>query len=143
MGVWNVGIQNRCYQRLFRLPLREGVAKAKEMGAHGIQVYAVEGELCPENMDIAARQDFRRFVNNTGLEIAALCGDLGGHGFQLAEENAIKVPRSKAIVDLAVDLGGNVVTTHIGVVPGDRRAILMGSCATPAVSWAITPPKQM
>ena len=48
-----------------------------------------------------------------------MCGDLGGHGFARREENPGKIERSKRIVDLALELGGRVVTTHIGVVPAD------------------------
>ena len=116
----------------FRLPPRQGVAKAKEVGADGIQIYAVKGEICPESMDAAARADFRRYVAGQGLVISALCGDLGGHGFQRADENASKVERSKRIVDLAVDLGTKVVTTHIGVVPEAKSdpvyGVMLAAC---------------
>lgn len=103
----------------FRLGPREGVSRSKAVGADGIQIYATRGELAPENMDAAARADFRSYCADLGLEISALCGDLGGHGFRIAEENAAKIARSKEIVDLAVDLGTAVVTTHIGCVPAD------------------------
>ena len=106
----------------FRLPPREGIRKAKEVGADGIQVYAVKGEISPETMDAAARADFRKFCKDLGLQISALCGDLGGHGFQLKAENKAKIARSKKIVDLAAALGTRVVTTHIGVVPEDRKS---------------------
>jgi sugar phosphate isomerase/epimerase len=106
----------------FRLVPRDGVRKAKEVGADGVQVYAVAGEISPEVMDEHTRREFKAFCAGLGLEISALCGDLGGHGFQRADENAAKVERSKRIVDLAVDLGTAVVTTHIGVVPEDKRA---------------------
>ena len=106
----------------FRKSPREGVRAAKDVGAEGIQIYAVAGEISAEAMDAAARQAFRAYCDELGLEIAALCGDLGGHGFMKAAENPDKVARSKRIVDLAVDLGTAVVTTHIGVVPEDRNA---------------------
>jgi sugar phosphate isomerase/epimerase len=106
----------------FRLSPRQGILKAKEVGAEGFQLYVVQGEVTPEAMDAARRQEFREFVDGTGLAIAALCGDLGGHGFQIAAENAAKVARSQRIVDLAVDLGTSVVTTHIGVVPKSKRS---------------------
>jgi L-ribulose-5-phosphate 3-epimerase len=104
----------------FRLPMSEALHKAKEVGAEGVQVYAVRGEMSAEEMDAAARKAFRKQCDELGLEISALCGDLGGHGFQLAADNVEKVERSKRIVDLAVDVGTAVVTTHIGVVPGER-----------------------
>lgn len=116
----------------FRLPVREAVAKAAQLGAEGVQVYAVSGEMAPEAMDAGARRAFRDFVAERGLEISALCGDLGGHGFRLADENPRKVARSKEIVDLAADLGTKVVTTHIGAVPADRGgetyATMRGAC---------------
>jgi L-ribulose-5-phosphate 3-epimerase len=106
----------------FRLSPRDGIRKAKVVGADGVQVYAVHGEVSPELMDKSTRKEFRRFCQDLGLEIAALCGDLGGHGFQHAGENALRVERSKHITDLAVDLGANVVTTNIGVVPEDQSS---------------------
>ena len=105
----------------FRLPIPDGVRKAREIGADGMQVYVVEGDMSAEALDSARRREFRALVGDCDLEIAALCGDLGGHGFQIPAENEEKIRRSKAIVDLAVDLGTSVVTTHIGVVPGDRE----------------------
>lgn len=106
----------------FRLPIPEGVRKAREVGADGMQVYVVEGEMSAEALDADRRRAFRDLVEECGLEISALCGDLGGHGFQIPAENEEKIRRSQAIVDLAVDLGTSVVTTHIGVVPADSSA---------------------
>ena len=71
----------------------------------------------PENLSPAARKELRSYIEGLGLEISALVGDLGGHGFQVKEDNAWKVEKSKRIVDLALDLGTNIVTTHIGIVP--------------------------
>ncbi len=128
MGRFKIGVMSDS----FRLPPREGVRKSKEVGADGIQVYAVAGEICPEVMDRSTRADFKHYCASLGLEIAALCGDLGGHGFERADDNIAKVERSKRIVDLAVDLGAPVVTTHIGVVPANRAhpryAIMQAAC---------------
>ncbi len=96
------------------------VKKAAEMGAHGVQLYAVEGELAPENMSQEKRAWARSVVKEAGIEISAICGDLGDGGFAFAEKNPEKIARTKAIVDLALDLGCNIVTTHIGVVPADK-----------------------
>lgn len=106
----------------FRLAPRDGIRKAKEVGADGVQIYCVHGEISPELMDKQSRKELKRYCNDIGLEIAALCGDLGGHGFQRASENAMRIERSKRITDLAVDLGANVVTTHIGVIPEDKTS---------------------
>ena len=42
----------------FRLPIKDAVKKAAEVGAQGIQVYSTRGEMAPENLNAAARADF-------------------------------------------------------------------------------------
>lgn len=116
----------------FRVGIAEGIKKTKEIGADGIQVYAVSGEICPEALDAKARKELLDQIQSAGLVVSALCGDLGGHGFAIREDNPAKIERSKRILDLAKDLGTNVVTTHIGVVPEDpnhpRYKILQEAC---------------
>lgn len=116
----------------FRLATMEGVRKAAELGVDGFQFYTVRGDAAPEALDADARRRFREFYAGLGLEISALCGDLGGHGFQRAAENPAKIERSRKIVDLAVDLGAPAVTTHIGVVPADAGhpdyAVMRDAC---------------
>jgi len=102
-----------------RLPFRESVEKCAELGADGVQIYAVEGEMAPENMTASQIREKRQILQGLGLEVSALCGDLGGHGFSRKEENTRKIEKSKHIVDLALELGSRVVTTHIGVIPAD------------------------
>ncbi|WP_042354072.1 sugar phosphate isomerase/epimerase family protein [Bacillus rubiinfantis] len=105
-----------------RLPLREGLKTVKEMGADGVQIYAVSGEMAPENLSATARKELKTYIDSLRLEISALCGDLGGHGFQDAHQNKEKIEKSKRILDLAVELGTNIVTTHIGIVPEDENS---------------------
>ncbi|WP_211246677.1 sugar phosphate isomerase/epimerase family protein [Cohnella pontilimi] len=107
----------------FRLPVREGLLKAKEVGAEGVQIYAVSGEMDPSELRGTARKELKAYIESLGLEISALCGDLGGHGFQDRAANPDKVEKSKRILDLAVELGTNVVTTHIGIVPDEHSAV--------------------
>lgn len=104
----------------FKVSVREGLIKAKEVGADGVQIYAVKGEMDPANLTASDRQRLKNDIADLGLEISALCGDLGGHGFQDAAANPEKIEKSKRILDLAVELGTNVVTTHIGVVPEEK-----------------------
>ena len=59
---------------------REAVAKAAEVGAQGIQMYATGGAHAPENMNAAARREMVDLLASHGLRFSALCGDLG-HGF--------------------------------------------------------------
>ena len=112
--------------------VREGIRTANRVGATGVQLYAVGGEMHPDTLRGGARRELLSFIRDNGLEISALCGDLGGHGFTVSSANAEKIAESKKIMDLAVELETTVVTTHIGVVPEDpsdpRRAVLGEAC---------------
>lgn len=116
----------------FRLGMEEGIKKAREIGAQGIQVYATQGKMAPENLNASQRNEILDRVKSNGLVVSALCGDLGGHGFTRTEDNVWKIEKSKRIMDLAKDLECNIVTTHIGVIPGDaehpRRKIMQEAC---------------
>lgn len=105
----------------FRTDTVTAVKKAAEVGAQGFQVYATSGEMAPENMTATKIAEFKKLVADNGLVISALCGDLGGGGFSFAERNPEKIEKSKRIIDLAKELGTDVVTTHIGVVPEDKN----------------------
>ncbi|MBR6939363.1 MAG: sugar phosphate isomerase/epimerase [Clostridia bacterium] len=115
----------------FRTDTVTAVKKAAEVGAQGFQVYATRGEMAPENMTKQKISEFRKLVADNGLVISALCGDLGG-GFGNREENPWRIEKSKRILDLAKELGTDIVTTHIGVVPTDsavdRYKIMQEAC---------------
>lgn len=106
----------------FGVGVKNGLIKAKQVGADGVQIYAVKGEFSPEQLSPAARQEWKAYIASLGLEISALVGDLGGHGFQDPAQNAEKIEKSKRILDLALELGTNIVTTHIGIVPDDKNS---------------------
>lgn len=103
----------------FKLPRSEAIKMAASMGAQGIQMYATQGENSPENLNGAQRKALLDEVKSNGLVFSALCGDLG-KGFGNRELNPELIEKSKRIVDLALDLDTNIVTTHIGVVPTDK-----------------------
>ncbi|HBL85145.1 MAG: xylose isomerase [Clostridiales bacterium GWF2_38_85] len=104
----------------FKLPFFEGLDKAKEVGAEGIQLYVVDGEMKYDTFDDAKVAKVNEELSKRGLAVSAVCGDFGGHGFERTDENAWKVPASKVVAELAVKLNSKVVTTHIGVVPTDK-----------------------
>lgn len=106
----------------FGVGVKEGLIKAQQLKADGVQIYAVKGEFSPEALTSTARREWKQYIASLGLEISALVGDLGGHGFQDPAQNREKVEKSKRILDLALDLGTNIVTTHIGIVPHDKSS---------------------
>ena len=103
----------------FRAGTRTGIAKAAELGADGIQLYAAEGINAPENMTAERKRELLDRVKSHGMKFSALCGDLG-KGFHHKELNPVLIERSKRILDLAKELETDIVTTHIGVVPEDK-----------------------
>jgi len=117
----------------FRVGLDEGLKAAAGIKADGVQIYATGDALKPDTLNAKGRSELRRRIADLGLEISALCGDFGGHGFQIAAENAEKIDATRKVIDLALDLGCRIVTTHIGVVPAaadhPRYAVLAKACA--------------
>ena len=99
-----IGVITDC----FKTGLEESLCIAHEIGFNGVQIYATTGEFSPEALTPEKLERFRAILKGNKLEISALCGDMGGHGFQIA------------IIDLAQELGTKVVTTHIGVIPADK-----------------------
>jgi sugar phosphate isomerase/epimerase len=102
------------------LPPEEAMDACRRLGADGFQVYVTKGAMLAENMSAAARAGFRKAYESRGLVLSATCADFG---ISLADPRAKQVlPRLKAAVDQAIDLGTRIVTTHIGRIPEDMDA---------------------
>ena len=114
----------------------EGVKKAAQLGAQGIQAYATFGALQFDAMDNAKTKEVLDIVKSNGLIFSAICGDFGGHGFEDRTENIKKVENSKRVLDLAKELECDIVTTHIGTVPAEeneKKDIMRNACRELAV----------
>lgn len=113
-----LGVISDCFKR----PMAESIALAGALGLDGIQMYAVGGDICPDALlgNEEKLGEYKALLKEHGLIVSALCGDLGGHGFERAGENPERIEKTKRIVDLAVAFGTKVVTTHIGVIPEDE-----------------------
>lgn len=115
----------------FKLPDREAIEMAAKIGAEGIQMYCTRGDHAPENMTAAKKSELLSMMDANGLVFSAVCGDLG-HGFGKKELNPELVEKSKRILELAKELGTDIVTTHIGVVPSspdhERYKIMQEAC---------------
>ena len=115
----------------FRLPTKEAIVRAAQIGAQGLQMYCTKGENAPENLTKEKRIELLDFVKSNGLKFSAICGDLG-MGFGNPEKNPELIEKSKRIMELAKELETDIVTTHIGVVPQDanheRYKIMQAAC---------------
>ena len=110
-----LGVITDCFKKNFF----DSVVMASEMGFDGVQVYATTGEFSPDSLSAEDILRLREHLQANRLVISALCGDMGGHGFEIAEDNPEKIEKTKRIIDLAAAFDTKVVTTHIGVIPSD------------------------
>lgn len=99
---------------------RAALKKAKEIGAHGVQLWVVDNDLDPRNLDQSGRDELKTLMAGLELERSALCGDIGGFADPAAVDE--RVARTKEMFDLCADLETPILTTHIGVLPEDRSS---------------------
>lgn len=104
----------------FKKPLEECIVLAGKNGFDGVQIYATSGEFSPETLTEEKKAEIKKLLKENNLEVSALCGDMGGYGFEIEKDNAERVEKTKRIIDLAVEFGAKAVTTHIGVIPSDK-----------------------
>ena len=104
----------------FKEGVDKGIALAGELGFDGVQIYATRGVFSADGLNKEARAKYKKLLRDNKLEISALCGDMGGHGYQIAADNPLRIEKTKRIIDIAEDFETSVVTTHIGVIPADK-----------------------
>lgn len=110
-----IGVITDCFKKTHA----EGICKAAALGLQGVQIYATTGEFSPA-LTAEEKANYKKLLQEKGLVVSALCGDMGGYGFEVEADNAERIEQTKKIVDLAVEFSTNVVTTHIGVIPADK-----------------------
>jgi sugar phosphate isomerase/epimerase len=111
-----IGVITDCFKKSHF----EGIEIAAALGLQGVQIYATTGEFSPETLTAEKKAEYKKLLQEKNLVVSALCGDMGGYGFERVEDNAERIEKTKAIIDLAVEFGTSVVTTHIGVIPDDK-----------------------
>lgn len=104
-----------------RLPLREGIRTAAEIGCEGIQFYGAStrwGFNLLERTPAEARELYK-YIRDCGLIVSAVNSDLPGHGFGRADEVPERVKNVRRVIDMALEFDCRIITNHIGVVPAD------------------------
>ncbi|MDE5896819.1 MAG: sugar phosphate isomerase/epimerase [Clostridia bacterium] len=112
-----IGIITDCMKRE---NLDAALEEAHRLNVDGVQIFAVGGEFSPETLTQDRKAHYKALLREKGLQVSALCADFGGYGFEREEDNAARIAKTKAIVDLAAEFGADAVTTHIGVIPADK-----------------------
>ena len=98
----------------------EAIETAAQLGLDGVQIYATKGSFSPDTLTAEEIAAYKKLLRDRHLVISALCADMGGYGFERAEDNPLRIEKTERIVDLAETFGTRVITTHIGVIPEDR-----------------------
>ena len=111
-----VGVITNCFKKTHA----EGIALAGSLGLDGVQIYATNGDFSPSTLSCAQKDEYKAHLREHGIEVSALCADMGGFGFERACDNPERIRKTKEIIDLAVEFGAKAVTTHIGVIPADK-----------------------
>lgn len=101
----------------YGVPLEEGILKAAACGAAGVQINVRQQDSMMIDWSDADIAKVLTWCRAAGLEVTAVCGDVGGHDLQLNERNMIRAEQLCRTVDLALKLDTRVVTSHIGAIP--------------------------
>lgn len=102
----------------------EGLDFAVKLALDGVQLWA------DPSLDAAEQKQFIAEVAARGLQVSALCGDIGDYCD--AAKNIERVPAFFERLEQAAAFGTKVVTTHIGCVPEDKNdpvyAVMQDAC---------------
>lgn len=115
----------------FRLDLRGALGKAREIGLAGIQLSNLQEEVDVENISDSKADELSGMFTGHGLEISAVCGDIGGFALDDEDEAVRRIARTRTIMDNAKKLGVAIVQTHIGLISenfNDKKVITMRKC---------------
>jgi len=109
----------------FGVGVINGIEESQRCGAEGVQLYAWK-ELNPFEITPGKINEIKQAAKDNGQTVTALCGELaemnpGGHGLEEAGKNPPLIDYLKRVLDLAAKLDCNTVTTHIGIIPGDKN----------------------
>ncbi len=112
----------------FRQDFETSVKKAKALGADGIQIGArfLTGRIDEmaggsKSEKVVSLPEAKKIIADTGIEVSAICGDIGCDMFYTEDRTLIDI--EKSLLDMALELGTNIVTTHIGVVPETKNCV--------------------
>ena len=98
----------------FNKPFKEAIDCIAALKLDGVQLYA-DTETIHAKMPAARIKEVKKIIDGAGIKVSALCGDFGCDMYYTRDRAAID--KEKRIMEIAKELGTDIVTTHIGVVP--------------------------
>ena len=113
----------------FRTDFRSSVELARKTGADGVQIGArfltgnkdeMAGGFTGESL-VVPIGEAKRILSENGIKVSAVCGDFGCDMYYTRDRRLIDT--EKRLLEMAMELGTNIVTTHIGVVPETESCV--------------------
>ncbi len=112
----------------FRKDFKSSVYEAASIGADGVQIGARflvgRGDSMAGNSvdtGIVTVSEAKKIIDDAGIKVSAICGDFGCSMYYTRDREKIDV--EKRLLEMAKELGTNIVTTHIGVVPETENCV--------------------
>lgn len=102
----------------FNMPFDKMLPLAKHMGITGVQLWGVGGEHDARTLSRDDRMRLLEQIQSQGMEISALCAEVGGFSDPATVEAHMETAR--AVIDMAVDMGVHIVSGHVGTIPEDH-----------------------
>ncbi len=102
-----------------RLPLKQAIKQAAELGAEAVEIDA-RGEIRPREMSQTGIRHLRKMLGDYSLHVCAV-GFQTRHGYNVHDNLDRRVTATKEAMDLAYKLGCGIVVNHVGQVPSKRE----------------------
>ncbi len=99
-----------------RLPTKDGLRRAAELGCRFVELPTASGELSPRALSASGRRHLSRFVDGFGLRIAALTVDVPG--LRLTDPRTVdeRILRTCETIEMARELGVTIVSASAGAL---------------------------
>jgi sugar phosphate isomerase/epimerase len=104
-----------------RLPLQQGLLTAAEMGAAAVEIDA-RNDLRPGELSHTGVRQIRKMLDDLNLRISCLSFRTR-HGYHVTENLDRRIEATKQALQMAYDLGTNVVVNHVGRVPDEADTV--------------------
>jgi len=103
-----------------RLPLPQALNLAAELGAEAVEIDA-RGEISPRELSRTGLREVRKMLADRRLRVGSVAFRTR-HGYAVPEELDRRIGATKAVMELASQLGAPVVVNAIGPIPPDDDA---------------------
>lgn len=99
----------------FKLGVKEGLAKCRQLKLDGIELTDIPGELTIEHLTGTEAKGLKDLIAFYGLEINSTCGDLSGHEY--TDESDVDFPKYLKALDEICFKGFHIIEWEVGANP--------------------------